>query len=78
MIETLFEFFLDSLTSKRTDRLPTRFRTDASQLLAQAPSSQSLARFAIDMVATQTESEAVSLYKRISGYHGGSVLDMIK
>lgn len=78
VIEALFAFFNESLKSKRVDRLPTRFRTDALQLLNGKATDPQLARFAIDMVATQSEVEAVSLYKRISGYAGGSVLDMIK
>lgn len=79
VIEELFRFLHDclSLKSQRTDRLPTRFRADAIELHAANPQPPALARFAIDIVATLTETEAVSLYKRISGYDGGSVLDMI-
>lgn len=77
VIEGLFAFFHDSLKSKRIDRIPTRFRTDAINLQTTDANSPALVRFAIDVVATLTENEAVVIYKRISGYDGGSVLDMI-
>jgi dGTPase len=77
IIDGLFEFFVDALRKDRTDRIPTRFRTDAAALTGSAVPARHQARFAIDIVATLTEAEAISLFKRVSGYDGGSVLDMI-
>lgn len=77
IIEGLFDYFLESLRQDRRDRLPTRFRADAEVLGLDRAKSPLGARLAIDIVATLTEAEAKSLYERISGYDGGSVLDMI-
>jgi dGTPase len=76
IVEGLFEYFLDSLKQSRFDRLPTRFRTDGIIVRDEGVGPR-LARFAIDVVATLSETEASSLYKRIRGYEGGSVLDMV-
>lgn len=77
IIDGLFEFFFESLKERRSEQLPTRFRTDGHRLSHSSAPDSSLARFAIDIIATLTESEAVSLFKRISGYDEGSVLDSI-
>jgi dGTPase len=77
VVDGLFGYFLESLENMRLDRIPTRFREDTTRLMASAPAAKQMARLAIDIVATLTEPEAISLYKRISGYDGGSVLDLI-
>ena len=77
IIDGLFQYFVESLNARRLDRLPTRFREDAEELGSAAVKSPQGARLAIDSIATLTEAEAKSLYGRISGYDGGSVLDMV-
>ena len=77
VVDGLFSYFLESIRAKRLDRVPTRFREDTARLLASNPGDPQTARLAIDIVATLTEPEAISLFKRISGYDGGSVLDLI-
>ncbi len=77
IIDNLFNYFNTALNEKRLDRLPTRFRDEAQQLVDEKAAEPSQTRMSIDMVATLTEAEAMLLHKRISGYDGGSVLDTI-
>lgn len=76
IVEELFEFFFESLVDGRLDRIPTRFKLEAKSVCG-GKKGPTQARFAIDMVATLTEAEAIALYKRITGQVAGSVLDMI-
>jgi len=77
IIDGLFEYFCDALRGGRIDRLPRRFRDDAVDLGSRDAAGPEGTRLAVDMVATLTEPEAISLFKRISGYDGGSVLDQV-
>lgn len=74
IVSTLAHFFKDNLTHKRPDRIPSRFRKTAEELINEK-ADRKLARLAIDIVASLTESEAISLFKRVTGQHQGSILD---
>ena len=77
IIDELFAYFHDSLRQGRIDRLPRYFRDDAVVLGRKDARTSRGTRLAIDMVATLTEPEAIALFRRVSGYDGGSVLDQI-
>jgi dGTPase len=73
ILDTLFGFFSDALKSQKIDRLPTRFRLRAERL--DSSDAAASTRLCIDIVASLSEPEAVSLFRRVSGQHYGSLLD---
>jgi len=77
IIDELFEYFHHSLKQSRYDRLPRYFRDEAVALGVDNACTPEGARLAIDMVSTLTEPEAITLFRRVSGHDGGSVLDQI-
>jgi dGTPase len=76
VVDALAEFFLDALRGSRLDRIPVRFQAMARQVCDEA-SERVRARLAIDIVASLTEGEAVSLYRRVSGQRLGTLHELV-
>jgi len=71
IVECLVRFFHEAIVAEKLDRLPMRFQSAASA----CPAPEAKARFAIDIVASLSEAEAIRLFKRITGLDTGSLLD---
>lgn len=79
IIKTLFEIYREAIESGQVDLLPTRFVKDRS--LEWLSKSENLrlqkVRLAVDIVASMSETEAVLMFRRLTGIEQGSVMDHI-
>jgi dGTPase len=80
IVLNLATHFRAALTDRALDRLPTRFRKVAEELLASKENVKKpqLDRLVIDVVATLSESEAISFHRKIMGHDPGSVFDCMR
>jgi dGTPase len=81
IIRELFSIYLDAIESNKINLIPSRFiKNNSFQVFFNDDEEESKQkiRLAIDIVASFSESEAVLLYRRLTGLEQGSVMDYIK
>lgn len=80
IIKTLFKIYSEAIEHKQTKILPSRFLKDGSleRFISDSKDCASQkTRLAIDIVASLSEIEAVTMYRRLTGANQGSVMDYI-
>jgi dGTPase len=79
IIKTLFKIYIDAVKHEKVDLLPTRFLRNGSieHLLGSNDTEHRQMRLAVDIVASMSEVEAVTMYRRLTGTEQGSVMDYI-
>jgi len=79
IIKKLFNFYLDAIKNKKVDSIPLRFlSTVFSDRLKNLDNHDcEKVRIAVDIVASFSELEAVTMYRRLIGVDQGSVMDYI-
>ncbi len=79
IIRELFEIYQEAIKNNRINLIPSRFLKDGSieKLLKDGEESQQKIRLAVDIVASMSESEAVLMYRRLTGLEQGSIMDYI-
>jgi dGTPase len=78
VVKALLKFFIQLLSKGRHEALPSRFRQRGCALLVPKPlddNTSAIHRFAVDIVASLSEAEAVLIFKRITGQDFGSLLE---
>lgn len=80
IIRELFEIYKEAIEDNKTNLIPSRFVKDGSinRLLEQGNESQQKIRLAVDIVASFSESEAILMYRRLTGLEQGSIMDYIR
>ena len=73
IIKTLFEIYSEIVQKEKLDLIPSKFKK-ANKLNILDDNSQ---RMAIDIVASFSEPEAVTMFRRLTGIEQGSVMDYI-
>jgi dGTPase len=74
IIGELFARYYSAITDANLDLVPAMFRDIAQQ----AKTEMSAARLASDIVASFTDSQAETMYRRFIGVESGSVLDLLE
>lgn len=79
IISDLFNIYLEVIEDNKTNLIPSRFLKDGSinRLIEKGDESQQKIRLAVDIVASFSESEAVLMYRRLTGLEQGSIMDYI-
>ncbi|MGA7953034.1 MAG: dNTP triphosphohydrolase [Gloeobacterales cyanobacterium] len=79
IISTLFAIYRDAIKDKNLNIIPTKFLQDGSleHLSKDVDAEQQKVRLAVDIVASMSEPEAVTMYRRFTGIEQGSVMDYI-
>jgi len=79
IILKLFEFYLEAIRTKTIELIPLRFlRNGFSHKLNHLQQNEpEQVRIAVDIVASFTELESVTMYRRLLGIDQGSVMDYI-
>ncbi len=79
IISDLFHIYLEVIEDNKTNLIPSRFLKDGSinRLIEEGDKSQQKIRLAVDIVASFSESEAVLMYRRLTGLEQGSIMDYI-
>lgn len=79
IIRELFNIYKDAIESNQTNLIPSRFLQDGSlpNFLEEGDTKQQKLRLAVDIVASFSESEAVLMYRRLTGLEQGSIMDYI-
>jgi dGTPase len=82
IIRFLFETYLSAIKRREVEFVPALFREEVEDLDSDSgPSERDMAeqetRIAVDIVAHFTDSQAVLLYRRLTGNSPGSVIEML-
>lgn len=79
IIRKLFQIYKKAIENKENKLIPSRFLQDGSlpKFLEEGDKSQQKLRLAVDIVASLSESEAVLMYRRLTGLEQGSIMDYI-
>ena len=79
IIRDLFYIYKDAIEDNRTNLIPPRFLKNGSinSLIETGDQSQQKIRLAVDIVASFRESEAILMYRRLTGLEQGSIMDYI-
>lgn len=82
IVGTLFEIYKEAIETERINLIPVRFLKDGSfqgflDTENKKTIEQQKVRMAIDIVASFSEFEAVTMYRRLAGMDQGSVMDYI-
>jgi dGTPase len=75
-IEVLFETYCDAVVHRNRNLIPGRFRMELDNLPKNAKDPR-IARLAVDIVACLTDSQALSMYRRIRGIELGALSDFV-
>ncbi len=80
IIKALFTIYKEAIEEKKINLIPSRFLKDDSieKLLDEENESQQKIRLAVDIVASFSESEAILMYRRLTGLEQGSIMDYIR
>lgn len=70
IIKTLFEFFVEQLENNETRALPLNFHWVVE---IRDPGMETNSRLAADIICSLTDSQALSLYRRITGHELGEI-----
>ena len=79
IIRHLFETFNDTKTPNLLDLFPLGYREQVNEMIRDgqdAPTEERI-RLVTDLIAGMTESQAISMYQRLTGMNLGTVLDRI-
>lgn len=79
IISSLFRAYYESLASEKDARalVPPAFQLDVTSYLAKEPSAPTRARLAADIVASFSDAQAATVYRRLTGVSAGSVTDLV-
>jgi dGTPase len=80
IIQTLFDIYREAVEKNQVNLIPTRFlkKSSLENLLdTEENKDKQKTRIAIDIVASFSEAEAVTMYRRLTGIEQGSVMDYI-
>ncbi|MEA5512302.1 hypothetical protein VB715_21245 [Crocosphaera sp. UHCC 0190] len=79
IIRKLFDIYKEAITNKQNNLIPSRFLQDGSlpEILEEGDENEKKLRLAVDIVASLSESEAVLMYRRLTGLEQGSIMDYI-
>jgi dGTPase len=79
IISTLFETYQNAIKDDDLNLIPAKFLQHGSldHLSKDVDAEQQKVRLAVDIVASMSEPEAVTMYRRLTGIEPGSVMDYI-
>lgn len=81
IIRTLFEVYIEAVWKRNRGMVPPRFQGELEELKEQGDSAQKPhpleTRVAVDIVASFTDDQAVSMYRRLMGVSPGSVAQLL-
>ncbi len=81
IVKTLFEIYADAVAGDELSLVPARFDREARQLRDRRAAGEAVeleqVRLVVDLIASLSEAEAVSVYRQLTGITQGSVLDYL-
>ncbi len=77
IIRRLFKFYYHALESREYRMLPSQYLDDIESGRLRSLDGSNRVRLAVDLVARLSENQAQTMYNRISGFNGGSLLEYI-